>query len=103
MSQKRWSAVLNADVRYYGLFVDNKMIARACIEKLTDRYWEISDVHVAKDHRNRGYATAICGFVAKYILSSNHVPTIRTEKDNAAMRKVIKKLGFQPFTEESEK
>ena len=25
-----------------------------------------------------------------------------TEKDNAAMRKVIKKLGFQPFTEESE-
>ena len=92
---------MKTGVRYCALFVDNKMIARACIEKLTNRYWEISDVRVAQEYRDRGYATAICSFVANEILSSNRIPTIRTEKDNAAMRKVIKKLGFQPFTEES--
>ena len=102
LSIQKWNGIMKTGVRYCGLFVDNKMVARACIEKLTDRYWEISDVRAAQEYRNRGYATAICSFVANEILSSNHVPTIRTEKDNAAMRKVIKKLGFQPFTEESE-
>ena len=102
LSIKKWNEIVKTGIRYCGLFVDNKMVARACIEKLTDRYWEISDVRAAQEYRNRGYATAICGFAANEILSSNRIPTIRTEKDNAAMRKVIKKLGFQPFTEESE-
>ncbi len=76
------------------------MAARACIEKLTDRYWEISDVRVAQDDRNRGYATAICGFVANEILSAGHIPTIRTEKDNGAMLSVIRKLDFLPFADD---
>ncbi len=99
ISIKKWNAIIKTGVHYCGLFVDNQMVARACIEKLTDRYWEISDVRVAKEYRDRGYATAICSFVANEILSSNRIPTIRTEKDNAAMRKVIKKLKFQPFAE----
>lgn len=99
LSLKKWNGIMKTGIRYCGLFVDNKMIARACIEKLTDRYWEISDVRVAQEYRDRGCATAICGFVANEILSSNRIPTIRTEKDNAAMRKVIKKLKFQPFAE----
>ena len=88
---------MKTGVRYCGLFVDNKMIARACIEKLTDRYWEISDVRVAKDHRNRGYATTICGFVANEIIKSGRIPTIRTVKTNTSMLKVIEKLHFHPF------
>ena len=91
---------MKTGVRYCGLFIDNKMVARACIEILTDRYWEISDVRVAKDQRNRGYATTICGFVANEIIKSGRIPTIRTEKTNIAMLKVIQKLQFQPFNEE---
>ena len=97
LSIKKWNDIIKTGIRYCGLFVDNKMVARACIEKLTDRYWEISDVRVANDHRNRGYATTICGFVANEIIKSGRIPTIRTEKTNNAMLKVIEKLHFHPF------
>ena len=97
LSIKKWNGIMKTGIRYCGLFVDNQMVARACIEKLTDRYWEISDVRVAKDHRNRGYATAICGFVANEIIKSGRIPTIRTEKTNNSMLKVIEKLHFHPF------
>ena len=101
LSRKQWDGIIKAGTRYCGLFADGEMVARACIEKLTDRYWEISDVRVAHEYRNRGYATAISGFVAGEILKNGRVPTIRTRRDNAAMRKVIQKLGFQPFWEDN--
>jgi RimJ/RimL family protein N-acetyltransferase len=94
---KKWNAIMKTGTRYCGLFVDNQMVARACIEKLTDRYWEISDVRVAKDYRNMGYATAICGFAANEIIKSGRIPAIRTEKTNTAMLKVIEKLHFNSF------
>ena len=97
LSIQKWNGIMKTGVRYCGLFIDNKMVARACIEILTDRYWEISDVRVAKDHRNRGCATTICGFVANEIIKSGRIPTIRTEKTNNAMLKVIEKLHFHPF------
>ena len=97
LSKKQWDGIVKANIRYCGLFIDGKMVARAGIEKLTDRYWEISDVRVAKEYRNRGYASVICGFAANEILKNGRVPTVRTRQDNAAMRKVIHKLGFQPF------
>ena len=102
MARKQWRKIIRSDIGYYGLFVDDKMVARACVEKLTDHYWEISDVRVAREHRNRGNATAICSFVTNEILESGRIPTIRTEKDNAAMRKVIQKLRFRPFSEDND-
>ncbi len=102
LSISKWNSIMKTGIRYCGLLVDGKMVARACIEKLTDRYWEISDVRVTKDYRNMGYATTICSFVANEIIKNGRIPTIRTEKTNAAMRKVIKKLHFHPFDNESE-
>ena len=100
LSIKKWNDIVKTGIHYCGLFVDDKMVARACIEKLTDRYWEISDVRVANEYRDRGDATTICGFVANEIIKSGRIPTIRTEKTNIAMLKVIQKLQFQPFNEE---
>lgn len=102
MARKQWRKIIRSDIGYYGLFVDDTMVARACVEKLTDRYWEISDVRVAREYRNRGYATAICSFVTNEILESGRIPTIRTENDNAAMRKVIQKLHFRLFSEDND-
>ena len=102
VSIKKWNGLIKTEVRYCGVFVDNKMVARACIEKLTDRYWEISDVRVAKDYRDQGYATVICVFAVNEIIKNGRIPTIRTERTNDAMLKVIKKLHFQPFDDESE-
>ena len=102
MARKQWRKIIQSDIGYYGLFAEGKMVARACVEKLTDRYWEISDVRVAQEYRNRGCATAICTFLTDIILSGGRIPTIRTEKDNAAMRKVIQKLRFRPFSEDND-
>lgn len=102
MTGKRWRQIIQADIGYYGLFAEGKMVARACVEKLTDRYWEISDVRVANAFRNRGCATAIVAFLTDEILSRGKIPTIRTEKDNAAMRNVIQKLRFRPFSEDND-
>ena len=38
LSKKQWDGIVKADTRYCGLFIDGKMVARAGIEKLTDRY-----------------------------------------------------------------
>ncbi len=103
MSVKDWNGMMKEDIRYCGVFVDGKMVARACIEKLTDRYWEVSDVRTAKEYRGRGYATAICVFVVEEIIRSGRIPTVRTERTNTPMLKVIEKLGFRPFDENKEK
>jgi len=70
------------------------MVARACAEKYSEDFWEIADVRTVKEFRNHEYAYQLCLFVLTYILSQNKTATIRTEEDNDAMQKVIRKLGF---------
>ena len=79
---------------YCGLFVDGKMVARACVEKYSETAWEAGDVRCVSDYRNRGYTHQVCSFVLRYILSQDKIATIRTENDNIIMKKVIKNLGF---------
>ncbi len=69
-------------------------VGRACAEKYSQNAWEVADVRIAKSYRNQGYAYRLCHFVLSYILSQAKTATIRTEEDNFAMQRVIKKLGF---------
>ena len=96
VTEQVWREIFADGTVYCGLFADGKMTARACIEKLTDDIWEIADVRVAQDYRNRGQASRLCGFVLADILSAGRLPSIRTEEHNLAMQKVIAKLGFTP-------
>ena len=89
-----WDDIYNKGTIYAGLFVEDKMVARACVEKYSDFYWEVGDVRVAKSYRNRGYAHEICIFVLNYIISQQKIPTMRTEEENIIMQKVIGDLGF---------
>lgn len=89
-----WNEIYDEGTIYAGLFVDSKMVARACVEKYSDIYWEVGDVRVAIPYRSRGYAHEICIFVLNYILSQQKVPTMRTEEKNIKMQNVIKDLGF---------
>jgi predicted GNAT family acetyltransferase len=79
---------------YAGFFVDDIMVARAAVEKYSERAWEVADVRTVKEYRNRGYAHQLCKFVLKYICANNIIPTIRTEEDNYIMQQIISKLGF---------
>ena len=89
-----WDKIYDEGTIYAGLFVDGKMVARACVEKYSDFYWEVGDVRVAISYRNRGYAHEICIFVLNYIISQHKIPTIRTEEKNVIMQKTIEDLGF---------
>ncbi|MBE5949047.1 MAG: GNAT family N-acetyltransferase [Lachnospiraceae bacterium] len=89
-----WDDIYNKGTIYAGLFVEDKMVARACVEKYSDFYWEVGDVRVTKSYRNHGYAHEICIFVLNYIISQQKIPTMRTEDENIIMQKVIEDLGF---------
>ena len=89
-----WREICDEGTVYCGLFVDDRMTARACREMISDDVWEIADVRTAQDYRNRGQAFAVCNFVLRYILDAGKTPSIRTEEHNIAMQKVITKLGF---------
>ena len=89
-----WNEIYEEGTIYAGLFVDDKMVARACVEKYSDDYWEVGDVRVAVPYRNQGYAHEICAYVLNYIVLQMKKPTMRTEESNVIMQHVIEDLGF---------
>lgn len=94
LPESSWAKIIEEGTVYCGLFAEDMMVGRACVEKYSPNAWEVADVRVAKPYRNRGYACRLCHFVLSYILSQGKAATIRTEEDNLAMRRVIEKLGF---------
>ena len=89
-----WDEIWADGTEYCVLYADGKPVARACIEKYSADKWEVSDVRTAREYRGRGFAYRICAAVRNAILAQGKIPTIRTEADNLAMRRVIEKLGF---------
>ncbi len=94
LTQTDWDEVYEEGTVYCCYFADGIPVSRACVEKYSIDKWEVSDVRTAPPYRGKGYAYHLCRFVTDYILSSGRIPTIRTEKDNFAMQKVIHRLGF---------
>ena len=94
LDQSTWDEIYNEGTQYCVLFVDSVPVARACVEKYSADAWEVADVRVARPFRNRGLAFDVCSGVLQYILDHGKIATIRTEEDNAPMRRVILKLGF---------
>ena len=94
LDEAEWKKAYADGTVYCGLFVEGEMVARACVEKYSLNAWEIADVRTAKPYRGHGYACQVCSFVLNYILAHGKTGTMRTEEDNANMRRVIEKLGF---------
>lgn len=90
----KWYKMFEEGTIYAGLFINSKMVARACVEKYSNKAWEIADVRVAREFRNKGFAYNVCSYILEYIIENKTIPTIRTEEDNYPMQKVISKLGF---------
>lgn len=97
LPESMWTDIYEEGTVYCGLFVEDMMVGRACVEKYSPNAWEVADVRVAKPYRNRGYACRLSYFILSYILSQGKDATIRTEEDNLAMQRVIEKLGFTKY------
>jgi len=80
--------------RYCLLYVDNMPVARGAVEPYSDTMWEVADIRVAREFRNRGLAKEILRFLCTYILSHGKIVSCRTERDNYAMRSVLETIGF---------
>lgn len=94
LERTKWEQAYSDDTIYCGLFVDDKMVCRACVEKYSINAWEVGDVRTVCKYRGNGFAHQICSFILKYILQQGKTATIRTEEDNKTMKKVITDLGF---------
>ena len=94
LEKAQWEQAYADNTIYCGLFVDDKMVCRACVEKYSANAWEVGDVRTARSYREKGYAHQVCSFVLKYILLQGKTATIRTEEDNKVMKNVIADLGF---------
>ena len=99
LPQDIWNRVYDEGTIYCLLFDEKMPVARACVEKYSESMWEVADVRVARNYRNRGFAYAVSVYVLNYILENTRIPTIRTEEDNYAMQCVIEKIGFCPCHE----
>ena len=97
LDEAKWKAAYAEGTIYCGLFIDDRMVSRACVEKYALNAWEAADVRTAKQYQGNGFAFEVCSFVLKYILSHGKTATIRTEEDNVKMKTVIEKLGFIPL------
>ena len=90
---QKWAE--NGDI-YCAVFVGERIVATAAVEKYCKDKWETGSVRVLHSERNKGYAKQICYFVTKFILDSGYIATCRTEEDNMPMQRVIHALGFIP-------
>jgi len=92
------NAILTLDTEYFGLFVndgtENRLVARACVERYSPDKWEISDVCVEGSYRDRGYEEMVVCAAAKYILANGRRPTMRAYENDRALIRVIANTGF---------
>ncbi len=94
ISNEVWLDIFQSGTMYCGVFVENKMVSRAAVEKYSADTWEVADVRTANAYRYQGYAKQSCLWVLNYILNNRKNATIRTEHDNFKMQSIINKLGF---------
>ncbi len=84
---------------YYGVYVGDERVAYGCVERYSYEFHEAADIHVAKEHRGKGYGYAITAYLTNRILAEGHTATCRTLPENAAMNRIIKKCGYLPMYE----
>jgi predicted GNAT family acetyltransferase len=71
-----------------------QIIARAAIWKYSPTAWEVAAVSTLPEHRGKGYGEMLVGHCTAIILSNGIAATCTTEDTNAAMQRVLEKVGF---------
>lgn len=76
------------------MFENGEIVAFAGALFMTDRNWEIGAVSTQPKYENKGCATIVCSFIAKYILENGKQATCNTRIENHGMQKVMQKIGM---------
>ncbi len=83
---------------YIGVKVDGVLVAMGGERMKPVGYTEVSGVCTHPDHRGRGYAKAITGYLTNAILDRGETPFLHVFVNNAPAIKLYEKLGYKMRT-----
>jgi predicted GNAT family acetyltransferase len=75
--------------------VDGKLIAMGGERMKPEGYTEVSGICTHPDHRGKGYAKAITGYLTNAILDRGEVPFLHVFVLNTPAIKLYEKLGYK--------
>ncbi|MBT4917599.1 GNAT family N-acetyltransferase [Candidatus Peregrinibacteria bacterium] len=78
----------------------NKIVSKANIHGVSEKYFQIGGVGTLKEFRGRGYAKQIVSYLCKnYFDEGKKYGLLFTANDNASAIAVYEKIGFKPVEE----
>lgn len=81
--------------------VSGTVISVAAVLRQPESDWELAGVRTLDSHQRRGYATAVASFLTGYILAEKGRAICHLDSEDAAMRHILTKLGYERVTEPS--
>ncbi len=82
--------------KYYGVFVDGRLVSIACCYIRLPEVWLIGDVYTHPDYRGRGFAKAVVSAVTRDAIQSGARALLHVEEGNKPAISVYRSLGYCP-------
>lgn len=80
---------------YYGIFMNNKLVAATGERFRMENYTEISAVVTHPDYMRRGMAKQLVIYISNQILKKRKTPILHVVKENTKALKLYNNLGFK--------
>jgi len=74
---------------------DDKLLAQACIQTVTDNTSQIGAVYTLEEERGKGYGKAVVSELCERIIKRGKLPTLIVNKQNTPALAAYKALGFE--------
>lgn len=94
MNQDDWNKARELGYTYCAIIVENRIASVAAVWKYSEEKWEVAAVNTRAEFLNRGFAKRVVSFATEYVIANNKTPTISTDANNMAMRKVAESIGY---------
>ena len=85
--------------KYYGFFVNDKLVSIACAYIRLNEAWAIGDVYTHSEFRGKGYAKIVTSAITQKAIMTGARAYLHVRKDNAPAISVYKTLGYRVFDE----
>ncbi len=81
--------------KYYGVFVDGKLVSIACCYIRLPEVWLIGDVYTHPAYRGRGFAKAVVSAITRDAIASGAKALLHVEEGNKPAISVYRSLGYR--------
>ncbi len=81
--------------RYYGVFVDTKLVSIACCYLRTNEVWVIGDVYTHPEYRGCGYAKIVTSAITRDAIVSGAKALLHVVENNEPAIRVYTRIGYR--------